>query len=571
MFSPDVDSILRPSDDALSSLERSQVQAHRFLVLLGAVLGGLFIPLYSVNNPGALDPVWIRVSIVGFLLACFVASYLFKSVRHHPAFWSRAAIVGSTGWFVLITALNNFAADYEVGLLMLHAIFSVIAGLSARSIQPVLWFTAGSLAGTVGAVLVGPVTLRAEAALLASMATVSLVVVVVTQRLVAMREEVEEQETQLRGLANSIPGIVYQFYARPDGEWGHHFVSERAEEILGVSSDPEHFLERVRSRIPESHRRQVMESMEEAVAEETAWHVEFPFDTPDGERIWLHGTSTPEERTAEIVYNGFLLDITERKRVEQELRTSKQEAEKASQVKTAMLANMSHEIRTPLTSIVGFSEVLKERLEGELGLFARRTYESSRRLLKTLGSVLQLAKLESGATTLEREEVCLSTVVRDTVCLLESKAEDKSIAIDVAGPAEPVNGQWNESALRRISRNLLENAIKFTPEGGRVMIRIDRVDQEVRLEVEDTGIGIRDESIPDIFQSFQQESEGMPRQYEGSGLGLSIVNHLVTELDGSIHVETEEGRGTCFTVRLPIADRTDALPQREPDPAAAPG
>ncbi len=112
-------------------------------------------------------------------------------------------------------------------------------------------------------------------------------------------------------------------------------------------------------------------------------------------------------------------------------------------------------------------------------------------------------------------------------------------------------GHWNEDAVHRICRNLLENAIKFTPKGGRVEVRVRSEDTGAVLQVEDTGIGMKPENVPELFRAFKQESEGPAREYEGSGLGLSTVKRLTEELGGTVEVDTEKGEGTCFSIRLP--------------------
>jgi len=244
-------------------------------------------------------------------------------------------------------------------------------------------------------------------------------------------------------------------------------------------------------------------------------------------------------------------DITERKRREETLRKAKEEAEQASRLKSAMLANMNHEIRTPLTSVTGFADLMHEELEGRMKEFAGRIYKSGERLMRTLDSVLQLSKLEAGISEIERKEVDLARLTRETVELLRPSAEEKDVALDTKLPGGPVTGMWNEGALNRIAENLIENAIKFTPEDGTVTVRL-REDQEATvLAIEDTGVGIAESAQAEIFEAFQQESEGLGREFEGSGLGLSIVKRLVEAHEGTIEVESEKGVGSCFSVHLP--------------------
>ena len=551
--------LFRPTDEALSSRQKSQIQAHRLLFLIGTFLCLLFVRLYAVSSPNPVPHVWSWVTVSGLLASVFAASYLSETVRRRFAAWVRGTSYGIMGWFILLAAQNDFAGNYEIGLLLLHVIFTVIAGLGERSVRPLIWFTSASLLATVGTVLLEPIPLADEAVLLGALASVSLLVGIVIQRLISMREAVERQESRLRGLANSVPGVVLQLRERPDGSLGSAFVSEHAEEVLGLSAETEGFLDRVAERVPPPYREKIAELIEAAKEEREPWQFEVPFKKPSGEQIWLLGTATPEVRGGRVVFNGFLLDITERKRTERELREAKEEAEEASQVKTAMLANMSHEVRTPLTSIIGFSEILKDNLKGEMKRFAKQTHESSRRLSETLQSILQLSKLQAGVASPEREEVSITTVAQETVDLLQPQADEKAITIKTEWPDEGVRGIWNENATRRIIRNLLENAIKFTPETGRVVVRVRREDGQAVLEVEDTGIGISDELLPDVFQAFRQESEGIGREYQGSGLGLSIVDHLVEAHGGTIEVETEKGEGTCFTVTLPLTVEESAM------------
>ena len=135
-----------------------------------------------------------------------------------------------------------------------------------------------------------------------------------------LEARLQEREARIRGLANSIPGVVFQFYVRPDGTYGNYFVSEHAEEVLGISADPDGFNARYLQHIPPPHRAEVESAIDEAVADETSWSVEMPFDRPDGERRWLLCTATPKRRDGELVYNGVMLDITERKEGEERWR-----------------------------------------------------------------------------------------------------------------------------------------------------------------------------------------------------------------------------------------------------------
>ncbi|WP_240328435.1 PAS domain-containing sensor histidine kinase [Salinibacter ruber] len=257
------------------------------------------------------------------------------------------------------------------------------------------------------------------------------------------------------------------------------------------------------------------------------------------------------------VLGGYATLVLGRLEREERLVQAREEAEEAAQLKSAMLANMSHEVRTPLMSMIGSADLLREDLEeagleGEPADMAEQIFRSGQRLRETLDSVLELSRLESGAYTLDDDSAYLDVVVREVAQELNLRAHEKGVRLEVGGPGASVEAGLDETAVRRIVRNLVENAIKFTPEGGKVQVRVEPEDEEtVVLAVEDTGVGIAEEAREDIFDAFKQESEGLDREYEGSGLGLSIVDRLTTMLGGTIEVESEKGVGTRFAVRLP--------------------
>ncbi len=267
---------------------------------------------------------------------------------------------------------------------------------------------------------------------------------------------------------------------------------------------------------------------------------------------------------------GTILDVTERERREQALRASKQRAEQAqteaeearavaeeaSRLKSALLANMSHEVRTPLTSVIGFAEVLGEMdLEPPADRFTRMIYRGGRRLLDTLNSMLDLSQLEAGAVTMRPKTVAIGPLVRDLVADFELRAQEASVELMVDAPAPSVLATVDVGGLERVVNNLLSNAIKFTGEGqapgGRVAVDLRAAADQLTLVVTDTGVGIEEGFLPDLFEAFKQESTGDGRGFEGSGLGLAITSELVGLMGGAISVESVKGEGTTFTVTLP--------------------
>lgn len=274
----------------------------------------------------------------------------------------------------------------------------------------------------------------------------------------------------------------------------------------------------------------------------------------DGHYIWM-------ESLVQAIYDGDVLtriqsssrDVTEQVARNRELKRAKQDAEEADHLKSALLANMSHEIRTPLTAIIGFAEVLKEELGStHHQRFATLIHDSSRRLMQTLDSVLQLSKLEAGIVTLESEPIDLGAEVLDTVELLRPHAERRGVDLRMTTDPSLPRGEWDDGAVHRIVQNLVGNAIKFTEEGGTVTVSVRHRGDHAQIEVSDTGIGIDEDFLPDIFEPFRQESAGMGRSHEGSGLGLAIVRRLVEIMGGTTSVDSTKGVGTTFTIRLPL-------------------
>ena len=271
----------------------------------------------------------------------------------------------------------------------------------------------------------------------------------------------------------------------------------------------------------------------------------------DAPPFWGHVTVSPHTGPGNAELIVMVEDVSSRKAYEEQLRDAKQEAEEASRLKSALLANMSHEIRTPLTSIIGFAGVLAESLSGANARYARLAHQSGQRLMDTLDSVLRLSKLEAGVVDLDVDRVDLVSEVQQTIDLYRPQAESAAIDLQLDASVETLPLESASTAVRRILSNLLSNAVKFTPSGGAVTVRVYRTGSAAVLEVEDTGIGIDDDFRSRVFDAFTQESQGLEREHEGSGLGLSIVQRLVDLLGGTIDVESTKGEGTRARVRLP--------------------
>ncbi|MEX1055471.1 MAG: ATP-binding protein, partial [Rhodothermales bacterium] len=247
---------------------------------------------------------------------------------------------------------------------------------------------------------------------------------------------------------------------------------------------------------------------------------------------------------------GICRDITEQKQYEAELLAAKDRAEELSRLKTAFLTNMSHEIRTPLTGILGFAKVLEEELPDEQREFAHLIRISGDRLLNTLNSILDLARLEAGEMTISPHDLDVVDEVEEAATVFHAVARKKQIQFAVNYHLAKMPARIDRNILNIILNNLVGNAIKFTDEG-HVRVDLDATEDVIFLSVSDTGVGIDSKFLPHLFDEFKQESDGLTRSYEGSGLGLSITRRLVHLVNGEINVESAKGKGSRFAVTIP--------------------
>lgn len=234
----------------------------------------------------------------------------------------------------------------------------------------------------------------------------------------------------------------------------------------------------------------------------------------------------------------------------------------ANKVKSQFLANVSHELRTPLTSIIGFAELLREAASSEGGRMLRYSeniMSSGRMLLGIINDLLDLAKIEAGKMELHLGQVDMVEMCRNLIDFMRPLADKKSLQLAAIIAQETPPIQSDAGRIQQILYNLLSNAVKFTPDGGLIELRLGLADPEhIHIAVRDTGIGIPAEELAQVFEKFRQLDESMTREFGGTGLGLAISKDLVTMLGGTISVESEVGKGSTFSITLPIAARFES-------------
>ena len=262
--------------------------------------------------------------------------------------------------------------------------------------------------------------------------------------------------------------------------------------------------------------------------------------------------------------------LAERRRYEKELVAARDKAEASDRLKGFILRNMSHEIRTPITNILGFAEILGERVSDEDLQFTQYIQGNGKRLLETVTAILDFSKLATDSFEIEPEAMDLREAVFDAIARYSDAANEKGLRLSCDVAANVADVRLDRPAFDRVLNHLIGNAIKFTREGG-IIVRAGYTPDETIIEVEDTGVGISEEFRPDLFLPFKQESEGDARDFEGTGLGLAICGRLVELMGGQIEVESEKGIGTTFRINFPkVRGKRAASWARERGAAIAP-
>ncbi|MES2963168.1 MAG: response regulator [Bdellovibrionota bacterium] len=301
---------------------------------------------------------------------------------------------------------------------------------------------------------------------------------------------------------------------------------------------------------------------------------EFRIRKSDGTVAWIYGQgrAVVDENGNPLRMVGIHLDITSRKKTEDELLRAKEEAERANRMKSAFLANMSHEIRTPLGAMLGFAHLMQDPLITELELsdYLNVLTRNGEQLSVIIDDILDLSKVEAGLLTYEYREADPAQICREVVSLFKAKAKDQNLKLEyVKDPSTPENVTTDATRLRQILMNLVSNALKFTRVGG---VTITSSATEVNgksllaFEVVDTGLGVPDEHAERIFDMFVQGDDSMTRKFGGTGIGLALSRQLARELGGDlVLVHSEKLQGSTF--RVSVSDRTNRATDASRAPA----
>ena len=383
-------------------------------------------------------------------------------------------------------------------------------------------------------------------------------------------------EAKYRALVDRVPAIIYiNSFAEASTEF---YVNSQVEKVLGFSQAE--WAEGATLWLRQLHtedRRRVLRDMALSQDSGAPFVCDYRLMARDGTVLWFHDEAVlvQDETGAPLCFQGVMLDITERvqalqslqeeranlaERVEErtaELRAANADLARAARLKDEFLAAMSHELRTPLNAILGLSEALLEGVYGpqneKQSRSLRSISESGHHLLDLINDILDVAKIEAGKLELQIGVVSIASVCESSIGLVKQAAQKKQLKTSVTLSDTVTQIEADARRLKQILVNLLSNAVKFTPECGQIGLEVqdDAEGEVVHLTVWDTGIGISAEDMERLFQPFVQVDSSLSRKYNGTGLGLALVQRLARMHGGDVSVHSEVGVGSRFTVSLP--------------------
>jgi cell cycle sensor histidine kinase DivJ len=279
-------------------------------------------------------------------------------------------------------------------------------------------------------------------------------------------------------------------------------------------------------------------------------------------QLILRRLEGPEAAAPRLIAQAF--DGTSQYARELGLETARTEAEAREAGKSRFLANMSHELRTPLNAVLGFSDIMRQRLFGPMpdryGAYVDNIHEAGGHLLELINDVLDVSKIEAERYVLTLERFDARELISAAVALVRVTAEEKGVILTGVLPAEPVEVSADKRAVRQMALNLLSNGVKFTPAGGTVTVTVEAIGPYLEMVVADTGVGIAPEDARRLGRPFEQAG-AMEQRQQGTGLGLSLVRAFAELHGGRMSIDSTLGEGTAVTVRLPVAQAARTAPE----------
>lgn len=385
----------------------------------------------------------------------------------------------------------------------------------------------------------------------------------ISQRIKA-EKDLKENELTLSNLVSNLPGMVYR--CALDENYTMQFMSEACIKITGYS--PDDFIGKKMISFNElifpEYRLPIWEKWQHVMADKSVFESEYPIKTAAGDTkwVWERGRCIFDENDQVQFLEGYIEDITEKKKKDTELIRAKEKAEESERLKSVFLANISHEIRTPMNGILGFAELLKEPdLSPENQQEFISTIEINLyRMLNIISDLIEISKIEAGEMVLRYSTININCELQRLYDGFKTNLNGKNIQLKLSCelPDEKSNMETDSLKFNQILSNLIKNALKFTEEGT-ISFGYKKNDNVFEFFVSDTGPGIQPDVKELIFERFMQADQGSTRKYEGIGLGLTISKAYVEQLGGTIKVESEPGKGSTFKFELPFMAKTTGI------------
>jgi two-component system NtrC family sensor kinase len=382
-------------------------------------------------------------------------------------------------------------------------------------------------------------------------------------------------------MTTRIPGVVYQFYVRPNKEMGFYYISNRSEQVLGLKPDLEGYFERFAALVIPEHRESFIKSIEKSVRELSEWKYEGMLQKPSGEKAWFSGNSIPSPRENEVIFNGVVFDITERKRTEEALSQALKKEIKSREILTSMLednnrvrekleknmqelrdsqamlgqseklaslgrlvSDMAHEVNNPLMIISGNAQLslLDESLNEELKNNLKIIHEECNRAKSIIQRLLMFSRPSKG----EQKPVDINQSIEFVLKLIEHQFGLSDVKISSRFNASLPLISADEKQIQEVIMNLLNNARDAMPTGGEITINTSLDSEYLKINIKDSGVGMDDKTLTRVFEPFFTTKE------KGTGLGLSVCYGIIKAHSGKIEVKSQPQKGTTVHVWLPL-------------------
>jgi PAS domain S-box-containing protein len=511
-------------------------------VLMGAGIGTMhYVGMAAMRLPAILlyDPLFVAISVVAAIGLSFIALYVASYGQNIANATRRRKITASVILGCAVATMHYVAMRAAVFYPLLNAP-PVSDGLSQGVLA--LFVSLGTLALAVGVIAASFAARQKE--------TARVLAEEVRQR-VAAEKAARADQIRLQTLFDTaVEAIIVIDSTGHIVQWSHsarRMFGYCDEEVIGKN-----VAMLTDGIIPEEHDEYIKRYQRTRKARIIGIGREVTGRHKDGAKIPMELSVGEAVVGDEVFYTGILRDISQRKAAERELILALQQADAASEAKSAFLANMSHEIRTPLNAIIGMTHLLQttELNERQAG-FTEKIHIASRSLLAIVNDILDSSKIEAGKLEIEHIPFDIEKVLRDVAAVVAQKAAQKNLEFLLEiGPDVPLTLVGDPLRVGQILTNYANNAIKFT-ERGEVAVSVQVVAQDdthvgLRMTVRDTGIGITEKQKEKLFQSFQQADETTTRRFGGTGLGLSITRRLAELMGGSVGVDSVEGKGSTF-------------------------